>query len=150
MDNCIWIFNPIATSCPYSNWGDMLNYFPGEDYVQMIGLTSYQMNNDDSFATFREMYTELYKKNTPYFDNYPAIIGEFGCGAGGDVITFVRNIENLDYPEAVRFLAQRAGMTVPENGEDLGLYPVDTEEEAREDLAYIMASFSTFRWLDED
>ena len=86
VDNCIWIFNPIATSCPYSNWGDMLNYFPGEDYVQMIGLTSYQMNNDDSFATFREMYTELYKKNTPYFDNYPAIIGEFGCGAGGEVI----------------------------------------------------------------
>ena len=41
-------------------------------------------------------------------------------------------------------------MAVPENGEDLGLYPVDTEEEAREDLAYIMASFSTFRWLDED
>ena len=38
----------------------------------------------------------------------------------------------------------------PENGEDLGLYPVDTEEEAREDLAYITASFSTFHWLDED
>ena len=41
-------------------------------------------------------------------------------------------------------------VAVPENGEDLGLYPVDTEEEAREDLAYITASFSTFHWLDED
>lgn len=39
----------------------------------------------------------------------------FGCGAGGDVITFVMKIENLDYMEAVKFLAQRAGMTVPED-----------------------------------
>lgn len=86
VDNCIWIWNPIATSCPYSNWGDMLNYFPGPEYVQMLGLTYYQMNNSDYFASFREMYTELYNKNTPYFDNYPAILGEFGCAAGGDYV----------------------------------------------------------------
>lgn len=42
----------------------------------------------------------------------------FGCGAGGDVITFVRRIENLDYLEAVRFLAQRAGMRMPEEHVD--------------------------------
>ena len=38
----------------------------------------------------------------------------FGCGAGGDVITFVKRIENLDYMDAVRFLADRAGMKMPE------------------------------------
>ncbi len=42
----------------------------------------------------------------------------FGCGAAGDVINFVRLIEHFDYMESVRFLAQRAGMTVPENGVD--------------------------------
>ena len=42
----------------------------------------------------------------------------FGCGAGGDVITFVMKIENLDYIEAVRFLAQRAGIPMPEDGYD--------------------------------
>lgn len=42
----------------------------------------------------------------------------FGCGAGGDVITFVMKIENLDYIEAVRFLAQRAGLSMPEDGYD--------------------------------
>ena len=39
----------------------------------------------------------------------------FGCGAGGDVITFIKQIENLEYIEAVKFLAQRAGMTMPED-----------------------------------
>ena len=38
----------------------------------------------------------------------------FGCGAGGDVISFVMRIENLGYVEAVKFLAERAGMELPE------------------------------------
>ncbi len=85
VDNCIWIWNPIAHSCPYSNWGDQLNYWPGSDYVQMLGLTYYQMNNDTEIESFKDMYTELYKKNTPWFDNFPAILGEFACGAGAEV-----------------------------------------------------------------
>ncbi|MCM1480570.1 MAG: DNA primase, partial [Muribaculaceae bacterium] len=39
----------------------------------------------------------------------------FGCGAGGDAITFVMKIENLEYAEAVKFLADRAGMTMPDD-----------------------------------
>ncbi len=42
----------------------------------------------------------------------------FGCGAGGDVITFIRQIENLGYIDAVKSLAQRAGMALPEDGFD--------------------------------
>ncbi|MBQ7936039.1 MAG: DNA primase, partial [Clostridia bacterium] len=38
----------------------------------------------------------------------------FGCGAGGDVITFTMKYQNLDYMEAVRSLAERAGMALPE------------------------------------
>lgn len=45
----------------------------------------------------------------------------FGCHAGGDVITFVRNIEHLDYMEAVKFLADRAGLQVPETDYDNSL-----------------------------
>ena len=40
----------------------------------------------------------------------------FGCGAGGDVISFIMRIENLGYVEAVKFLAQRVGLEVPDNG----------------------------------
>lgn len=39
----------------------------------------------------------------------------FGCGAGGDAITFVKRIENLDYIDAVKALAQQAGMQMPED-----------------------------------
>lgn len=39
----------------------------------------------------------------------------FGCGAGGDVITFVMRYNNLDYWEAVKLLAERAGLSLPED-----------------------------------
>lgn len=38
----------------------------------------------------------------------------FGCGAGGDVISFTMRYNNLDYIEAVRYLAERSGMQLPE------------------------------------
>lgn len=63
----------------------------------------------------------FHSEKSPSFTVYPENQSFycFGCGAGGDVITFVRKIENLEYVEAVRFLAQHAGMTMPEdNGND--------------------------------
>lgn len=42
----------------------------------------------------------------------------FGCGAGGDAIGFLRRIENLDYMDAVKLLADRAGLQIPNEGFD--------------------------------
>ena len=87
VNNCIWIFNPISTTCPYSNWGETLCYMPGVDYVQMLGITHYQMNNGTNKAappSFKTMYTETANKVLPYFADYPWIIGEFACGAGSE------------------------------------------------------------------
>lgn len=42
----------------------------------------------------------------------------FGCHVGGDVITFVMQIERLDYINAVKFLAERAGMSMPDDTGD--------------------------------
>lgn len=42
----------------------------------------------------------------------------FGCGKGGSVINFIMEIENLSYPDAIRFLARRVGMAVPEDEKD--------------------------------
>ncbi len=39
----------------------------------------------------------------------------FGCGAGGDVVSFIMRIENLDYRAALEFLAARSGITLPDD-----------------------------------
>lgn len=65
----------------------------------------------------------FHNEKTPSFTVYPETESFycFGCGAGGEVISFIRRIENLDYVESVRFLCERAGMNMPEDGHDTSL-----------------------------
>ena len=62
----------------------------------------------------------FHNEKTPSFTVYPATQSFycFGCGAGGDAITFLKKIENLDYLAAVKTLAQRAGLQMPQEGFD--------------------------------
>lgn len=64
----------------------------------------------------------FHNEKTPSFVVYPETQSFycFGCGVGGDAITFVKRINNLDYVEAVRFLASRAGMPMPEEDDKAG------------------------------
>lgn len=64
----------------------------------------------------------FHSEKTPSFVVYPDTQSFycFGCGAGGDVITFIKKINNLDYVEAVKFLAGRAGMPMPEENDETG------------------------------
>lgn len=58
----------------------------------------------------------FHNEKTPSFTVYPETSSYycFGCGAGGDVVTFIRNIENLDYIEAIKLLADRSGLKMPD------------------------------------
>ena len=76
----------------------------------MVGLCPFHGEKTPSF--------NIYTENGSFYC--------FGCGAGGDVITFIMKIENLDYVEAVKFLAQRAGMEMPENTYDDSLSKLRT------------------------
>lgn len=69
----------------------------------MHGLCPFHSEKTPSFTVFS-------KTNSFYC---------FGCGSGGDAITFVMKAENLDYPSAVEFLASRAGITIPQDKNEL-------------------------------
>ena len=59
-------------------------------------------------------------EKTPSFTVYPESSSFycFGCGVGGDVFTFTSLIENLDYIEAVKLLAEKSGVSLPQDGYD--------------------------------
>jgi len=101
VDNTMWIFNPISVSTPYSNWGEYYTYIPKPECVQILGLTAYERGNElDDYVSFELHYRRLFQKNSPYFDNYPWVISEFGAGAGGEA--------NYDY-EAGKWLHRPLG-----------------------------------------
>ena len=62
----------------------------------------------------------FHSERTPSFHVVPErqMYKCFGCGKGGGVINFIMEIENLSYLDAVRFLAKRAGLQVPEERGD--------------------------------
>ena len=58
----------------------------------------------------------FHNEKTPSFSVNPArqIYKCFGCGAGGNVFTFLQKYENMTFPEAVEYLAPLAGVALPE------------------------------------
>lgn len=62
----------------------------------------------------------FHNEKTPSFTVYPDSQSFycFGCGAGGEAISFIRRAENLDYYEAVRYLCDKVGMVMPTEGFD--------------------------------
>ncbi|MBE6728718.1 MAG: DNA primase [Ruminococcaceae bacterium] len=63
----------------------------------------------------------FHNEKTPSFTLYPenGSFYCFGCGVGGDVITFTGMIEHLDYVESLKYLADKAGIVIPDdNSED--------------------------------
>lgn len=80
------------------------------DIVELIGMYVNLKRAGSNFSGLCPYHSE----KSPSFTVFPATQSFycFGCGAGGDVITFVQRSENLDYPAAVEFLAKRAGITI--------------------------------------
>ena len=65
----------------------------------LLGLCPFHSEKTPSFTVF------------PQGNNFYC----FGCGVGGDAITFIRKIENVEYTDAIEMLAKRMGMTVPQD-----------------------------------
>ena len=81
------------------------------DIVDLIGSYVNLKRAGSNFSGLCPYHNE----KSPSFTVFPATQSFycFGCGSGGDAITFAMKSENLDYPGAVEFLAKRAGITIP-------------------------------------
>ena len=100
---------------PASFLDELNNRNPIEDVVgQYVSLTR-KGSNLFGLCPF-------HSEKTPSFSVSPhkQIYHCFGCGKGGSVNSIIMEIENLSFPEAVAFLANRAGMQLPEQADDPG------------------------------
>ena len=86
------------------------------DIVKLVsGYLSLKKTGHDAYSGLCPFHTE----KTPSFSVSPSkgVFYCFGCGAGGDAITFLREIEHLDFAEAVERLAKEAGITLRYEGD---------------------------------
>ncbi|MBQ3075115.1 MAG: DNA primase [Clostridia bacterium] len=93
-----------------------------ESFIQEVVLRNPLEEIVSQYATLKRAGSNMvcccpfHHEKTPSFTLYanPSHYYCYGCGAGGDVITFIRTMENLDYVAAVEYLANRAGLTMPQ------------------------------------
>lgn len=85
----------------------------------------------------------FHQEKTPSFNVNPArdIYKCFGCGVGGDVFNFVTEIDSLSFPEAIRLLADRVGVSVPESSET-------SEEGSETDSIYHALRYATSHFFE--
>ncbi len=95
------------------------------DIAEVVGRYVSLKRSGSNMSGLCPFHSERSPSFTVFSDHFHC----FGCGAGGDVITFTMKIENLDYRGAIEFLAGRAGIPVPQ---DDGFVPVKKEILSRE------------------
>ncbi|MEM8487947.1 MAG: DNA primase [Bacteroidota bacterium] len=99
-------------------------YIP-EDKIEEIRAASDVVEVVGEYVQLKQRGTNFvglcpfHKEKTPSFNVNPGlgIFKCFGCGAGGNVFQFLMRIETLEFPEAVKILAQKTGIVIPENHE---------------------------------
>ena len=104
--NCLWVYNPNDRQAPPSDWNNSLAYYPGNEYVHLIGVTGY--NNGTYYTKWAEEWREfdviydlIWDEYAPRFDRFPWIITEFASsGVGGDKVAWIDNMfaHIHDYP----------------------------------------------------
>ncbi|MCL1849705.1 MAG: glycoside hydrolase family 26 protein, partial [Clostridiales bacterium] len=96
-DNVIWVWNPNGKSYPGFKWNDELMYYPGDQYVDVVGLTAYNTGTfynryGEKWRTFKELYDELYTRYDLLFGQ-PLMITEFASASmGGDKEEWVESM----------------------------------------------------------
>ena len=88
------------------------------DIVELVGSSVQLKRKGRLYGGLCPFHSE----KSPSFYVYPDTQSFycFGCGAGGDAITFAKKINSIDYPEAVKMLAARAGMPEPQEDDKTG------------------------------
>jgi len=125
----------------------------GDEKVERVRELSDLTEIVSDYVTLKRQGSNLvglcpfHDEKTPSFSVSPErqLFYCFGCQAGGDVFTFVMMIEGMRFPEALRFLADRAGVVIP-------AHPEDAEEisrdQKRRDYLYRLAEFATGRFAE--
>ena len=103
-DNVIWIWNPNGKSFPDFEWNDEVMYYPGDDYVDVVGLTAYNTGTyypGENWTAFTALYDPIYAKSTALY-RQPLMITEFASSSvGGDKNQWIRDMfaQIASYPD---------------------------------------------------
>ncbi len=102
--NAKFVWNPNDASSPDYSWNNAPMYYPGDDYVDWVGLTAYNFAEKQwsGFEYFDQLYSDLYKDYLRMFPDKPFMIGEFASAEeNGNKAFFIKEMFEkipMEYP----------------------------------------------------
>lgn len=111
-NNVIWAFHLNANDCPDEEWNAFENYYPGDDYIDWIGISNYgaQTPQDDYWGEFRINIDAVYPRVEALATDKPIFIAEFGATRNnplGDQVEWARaaltDILSFRWPRIIGF-----------------------------------------------
>lgn len=85
VNNVTWIFHPNARSYPEEDWNSIHAYYPGDEYVDWVGISLYGTQYvDEHWHGFEALMDPVYNELTSLFPNKPLMLSEWGVGEWPD------------------------------------------------------------------
>ncbi len=132
-DNVLWVWNPHDISFPNFGWNHSLNYYPGDEYVDIVGMTGYNTGNyypGEIWRGFNEIYDPLYKEYTELFKQ-PLMVTEFGSNSvGGDKIAWINEMfDNMKKYDRIKVAIWWNGIDWDPDMNPARIYRLDQNQE---------------------
>lgn len=133
-NNVIFVFNPNEKSFPNFKWNHYMCYFPGEDYVDVIGVTGYNTGNyypGETWRNFSDIYDEFMPDYRARFLDYDFFITEFGSSTiGGDRIAWLDDMMAKINRYGFKVAIYWNGTDWDANGNPARIYKITDDNEA--------------------
>jgi len=141
--NAIWIWNPHDRSFPPAEWTHYLAYYPGNEYVHMLGVTGYNngtyyaKQHNEKWREFDEIYTAIEEEMGTNFAEFPWIITEFASSSiGGDKAKWIDGMFNsIEKHGNIKIAVWFSSADHDENGAVARPYWLDETQETLEAFA---------------
>ncbi|MDR3564248.1 MAG: glycosyl hydrolase [Negativicutes bacterium] len=132
VDNVVWVWNPHDLSRPAFKWNDYLLYYPGDEYVDIVGLTGYNTGTyfpGEEWREFSEIYPSLCSEYARFFDK-PLMITEFASNSvGGDKAAWIQRMFNqIKTLKGIKVAIWWSGVDLDQQGRPGRIYLIDENQ----------------------
>ncbi|HVK75327.1 MAG TPA: glycosyl hydrolase [Kofleriaceae bacterium] len=91
--NVVWIWNPLVTDVPAEPWNHWTNYYPGDEYVDWVGLDAYNWGTSSSCCVWQSFPTLIAALYADYAGKKPLMVPETASAeVGGDKAAWIREM----------------------------------------------------------
>lgn len=106
--NAVWVWAPNAQSNPNEPWNDFRNYYPGDEYVDWVGIDGYNFGTSEPWSRWESFAAIVRPVYSAYADRKPIMIAEVGSteqgGSKAEWLLAAKSAVENEFPSVAAFV----------------------------------------------